>query len=164
MPKHEGLTMFLAPIDAPGVTLRRIHQVDGSNEFCEEFFDGLRLGDDAVVGEVNKGWEVASRLLFHERRAVGHGSEFASGRGRERSEDSIADFFGLAGATGRHNDPATQDKIGRVFARRMVRDRLVEYAADAMRNGSYHRRQARSFGYSTPTSRSWKWTRLWRSP
>ena len=71
VPKHDGLTMFLVPIHAPGVTLCRIQQVDGSNEFCEEFFDGLRLGDDAVVGEVNKGWEVASRLLYHERRAVG---------------------------------------------------------------------------------------------
>ena len=81
VPKHEGLTMFLAPIHAPGVTLRRIEQVDGTNEFCEEFFDGLRLDDSAVVGEVDKGWDVAGRLLFHERRAVGQGSEFASGRG-----------------------------------------------------------------------------------
>ncbi|WP_061504117.1 acyl-CoA dehydrogenase family protein [Mycobacterium avium] len=136
VPKHDGLTMFLAPIHAQGVTVRRIQQVDGSNEFCEEFFDGLRLGDDAVVGEVNKGWEVASRLLFHERRAVGQGSEFASGRSRERSEDSIADLFRLAVATGTHNDPSVQDKIGRVLARRMVRDRLVDYVAHAMRTGA----------------------------
>ena len=135
VPKHEGLTMFLTPIHAPGVTLRRIRQVDGSDEFCEEFFDGLRLGDDAVVGEVNKGWEVASRLLFHERRAVGQGSEFASGRGIERSQDSIADFFSLAAATGTSGDPLVQDKIGRVLARRMVRDRLADYVAQAMRAG-----------------------------
>jgi alkylation response protein AidB-like acyl-CoA dehydrogenase len=136
VPKHDGLTMFLVPIYAPGVTLRRIKQVDGSDEFCEEFFDGVRLGDDAVVGEVNEGWEVVSRLLFHERRAVGQGSEYASGRGRERSEDSIADLFRLAVATGTHNDPLVQDKIGRVVARRMVRDRLVDYVAGAMRTGT----------------------------
>ena len=46
VPKHEGLTMFLVPINAPGITLRRIKQVNGSVEFCEEFFDGLELGDD----------------------------------------------------------------------------------------------------------------------
>lgn len=136
VPKHEGLTMFLAPINAPGVTLRRIRQVDGSTEFCEEFFDGLRLTDRAVVGEVNKGWEVASRLLFHERRAVGHGSEFASGRGRERSEDALIDFFALAEAAGQADDAATQDKVGRVFARRMVRDRLVDRVSRAMRDGA----------------------------
>lgn len=136
VPKHEGLTMFLAPINDPGITLRRIRQVDGSTEFCEEFFDGLRLGDEAVVGEVNKGWEVASRLLHHERRAVGHGSEYASGRGRERSEDALIDFFALAEAAGQADDPATQDRVGRVFARRMVRDRLVDHVSRAMRNGS----------------------------
>jgi alkylation response protein AidB-like acyl-CoA dehydrogenase len=136
VPKHDGLTMFLVPIQAPGVTLRRIKQVDGSDEFCEEFFDGVRLGDDAVVGRVNDGWEVASRLLFHERRAVGQGSEFASGRGRERSEDAIADLFRLAVATGTHNDPLVQDKIGRVMARRMVREHLVDHVAAAMRSGT----------------------------
>ena len=54
VPKHEGLTMFLVPINSPGITLRRIKQVNGSVEFCEEFFDNLELGDDAVVGEVNE--------------------------------------------------------------------------------------------------------------
>jgi len=136
VPKHDGLTMFLVPIRAPGVTLRRIQQVDGSTEFCEEFFDGLRLGDDAVVGEVNNGWDVASRLLHHERRAVGHGSEYASGRGRERSEDALINFFALADATGQDDDAATRDKVGRVLARRMVRDRLVDYVSRAMRDGT----------------------------
>ncbi|NDJ89794.1 acyl-CoA dehydrogenase family protein [Mycolicibacter kumamotonensis] len=135
VPKHDGLTMFLMPIGAPGVTLRRIEQVDGSNEFCEEFFDGLRLGDDAVVGEVNKGWDVASRLLFHERRAVGQGSEFASGRGPERTEMAAGDFLTLAVDAGTAEDPLTQDKIGRVLARRMVRDCLVDHVGRAMRTG-----------------------------
>ena len=67
----QGLTMFMVPIDSPGITLRRIKQVNGSVEFCEEFFDNLELGDDAVVGEVNLGWHVASRQLYHEPRAVG---------------------------------------------------------------------------------------------
>jgi alkylation response protein AidB-like acyl-CoA dehydrogenase len=135
VPKHDGLTMFLVPIRAEGVTLRRIKQVDGCDEFCEEFFDGLRLGADAVVGEVNKGWEVASRLLFHERRAVGQGSEFASGRSRERAQDSIGDLYKLAAATATTGDPLVQEKVGRVVARRMVRDRLAEHVAAAMRAG-----------------------------
>src|SRR3954453_21095244 len=49
VPKHEGLTMFMVPINSPGITLRRIKQVNGSVEFCEEFFDNLELDDDAVV-------------------------------------------------------------------------------------------------------------------
>ena len=84
--------MFLVPIKSPGITMRRIKQVDGGNEFCEEFFDGLELGDDAVVGEVNGGWAVASRQLYHERRAVGGGSEFASGIGAEGETDKAIDY------------------------------------------------------------------------
>jgi alkylation response protein AidB-like acyl-CoA dehydrogenase len=34
LPKHEGLTMFLVPINSPGITIRRIKQVNGSVEFC----------------------------------------------------------------------------------------------------------------------------------
>ncbi|CAJ1503868.1 acyl-CoA dehydrogenase family protein [[Mycobacterium] kokjensenii] len=135
VPKHDGLTMFLVPIDSPGVTLRRIEQVDGSNEFCEEFFDGLRLGPDTVVGEVNKGWDVASRLLYHERRAVGQGSEFASGRGPERTEMAAGDFLTLARDAGTAEDPLTRDAIGRVLARRMVRDKLVDHVGRGMRSG-----------------------------
>ena len=136
VPKHEGLTMFVAPVHAPGVTLRRIEQVDGTNEFCEEFFDGLRLGDDAVVGEVNQGWAVASQLLHHERRAVGHGSEFASGRGPERSESSATDFLALPAVLGTAEDPWTQDKVGRVLARRMVQRGLIDHVSAATATGA----------------------------
>src|SRR5690606_1118722 len=40
-PKHRGLTMFLIKVNQPGVTLRRIKMVNGSTEFCEEFFDDV---------------------------------------------------------------------------------------------------------------------------
>ncbi len=39
VPKHEGLSMFLVPLNAPGITMRRITEVNGNEEFCEEFFD-----------------------------------------------------------------------------------------------------------------------------
>ena len=100
VPKHEGLTMFLVPLGSPGITMRRIKQVNGSVEFCEEFFDDLELGDDAVVGEVNGGWAVASRQLYHERRAVGGGSEFASGIGAEGKTDMPIDYVASAGRDG----------------------------------------------------------------
>jgi alkylation response protein AidB-like acyl-CoA dehydrogenase len=75
----------------------------------------------------------ASRLLHHERRAVGQGSEFASGRGRERSEDFFGKVFAVAAAA---DDPAMHDKIGRVLARRMVRDCLIDHVTAAMRSGA----------------------------
>ncbi|WP_422747753.1 acyl-CoA dehydrogenase family protein [Mycobacterium sp. WMMD1722] len=136
VPKHEGLTMFLVPLKSPGITMRRIKEVNGNEEFCEEFFDGLELGDDAVVGEVNKGWEVATRQLFHERRAVGGGSEFASGTAAENASEMPPDHVGLAAATGQGDDPRIQDLAGRAFVRRIVKDQLVDHVFRGIGDGS----------------------------
>jgi alkylation response protein AidB-like acyl-CoA dehydrogenase len=135
VPKHEGLTMFLVPLNSPGITMRRIKEVNGNEEFCEEFFDGLELGDDAVVGEVNNGWEVASRQLFHERRAVGGGSEFASGTGAENANEMPPDHVGLAERTGQGDDPAVQNLAGRALVRRIVKDQLIDHVGTAIGNG-----------------------------
>lgn len=136
VPKHEGLTMFLVPLNAPGITMRRIKEVNGSEEFCEEFFDGLELGDDAVVGEVNDGWRVASRQLFHERRAVGGGSEFASGIGVENPHNTPPDHVALAEATGQGEDARVQDLAGRALARRMVQEQLIDHVSQSIAVGS----------------------------
>ncbi|MET0900475.1 MAG: acyl-CoA dehydrogenase family protein [Mycobacterium sp.] len=136
LPKHEGLTMFLVPINSPGITMRRIKQVGGSEEFCEEFFDGLELGDDAVVGGVNEGWTVASRQLYHERRAVGGGSEFASGKGSENASEAPTDFVALANATGQADDPRVQELAGRALVHRAVKDQLIDHVFHAVNDGS----------------------------
>lgn len=136
VPKHEGLTMFLVPLAAPGITMRRIKEVNGNEEFCEEFFDGLKLPADAVVGEVNDGWTVASRQLHHERRAVGGGSEFASGTGAENANEMPPDHVGLAEATGQGDDARVQDLAGRALARRIVKKQLIDHVGRAIGNGS----------------------------
>jgi alkylation response protein AidB-like acyl-CoA dehydrogenase len=136
VPKHEGLTMFLVPLNAPGITMRRIKEVNGNEEFCEEFFDGLELGDDAVVGAVNDGWTVASRQLHHERRAVGGGSEFASGTGAENASEMPPDYVGIAEATGQGDDPRVQDLAGRALVRRAVKQQLIDHVSASIANGS----------------------------
>ena len=136
VPKHEGLTMFLVPIKSPGITMRRIKQVDGGNEFCEEFFDGLELGDDAVVGEVNGGWAVASQQLYHERRAVGGGSEFASGIGAEGEIDKAIDYPALLEATGQADNERIQEMAGRALVRRAVQEQLIDHVYRSVQDGS----------------------------
>lgn len=136
VPKHEGLTMFLVPIKSPGITMRRIQQVDGGNEFCEEFFDDLELGDDAVVGEVNGGWAVASRQMYHERRAVGGGSEFASGSGPEGETDQDVDYVALLEATGQSDDARIQEMAGRALVRRAVQQQLIGHVYHGVLDGS----------------------------
>lgn len=136
VPKHEGLTMFLVPLNAPGITMRRITEVNGNEEFCEEFFDNLELPAGAVVGQVNDGWTVASRQLHHERRAVGGGSEFASGTGAENANEMPPDHIGLAEATGQGDDARVQDLAGRALVRRIVKKQLIDHVGAAIGNGS----------------------------
>jgi alkylation response protein AidB-like acyl-CoA dehydrogenase len=135
VPKHEGLTMFLVPITHPGITLRRITMLSGSTEFCEEFLDGVDVGDDAVVGEVNGGWAVASRQLYHERRAVGQGSEFASGSGSEGGTNNPVDYVALAQKTGQAGNERVQEMAGRVLAHRVVAEQLIDHVYRSVRDG-----------------------------
>ncbi|HXW58869.1 MAG TPA: acyl-CoA dehydrogenase family protein, partial [Solirubrobacteraceae bacterium] len=64
VPKHNGLTMFIVPIDAEGVTVRGLRQISGEAEFNEVFLDDVALGADAVVGGVGNGWGTALTTLM----------------------------------------------------------------------------------------------------
>ncbi|MFI4990780.1 MAG: acyl-CoA dehydrogenase family protein [Solirubrobacterales bacterium] len=75
VPKHKGLTMFIVPIDAQGVTVRGLRQISGEAEFNEVFFDDVALDADAVVGGVGNGWGTALTTLMFERVTIGLGSE-----------------------------------------------------------------------------------------
>ena len=75
VPKHKGLTMFIVPIDAPGVTVRGLRQISGEAEFNEVFFDDVAIDADAVVGGVGNGWGTALTTLMFERVTIGLGSE-----------------------------------------------------------------------------------------
>jgi alkylation response protein AidB-like acyl-CoA dehydrogenase len=136
VPKHQGLTMFLVPLRHPGITINRIRQVNGSVEFCEEFLDDVDVGDDAVVGEPGKGWDVASRQLYHERRAMGDGSEYTSGPGIAEAEDVSIDLLSLVDRTNQHDSERVREMIGRVFVHRTVRAQLSEHVFHAVASGS----------------------------
>lgn len=136
VPKHQGLTMFLVPLRHPGITINRIRQVNGSVEFCEEFLDDVDVGDDAVVGEPGKGWDVASRQLYHERRAMGDGSEYTSGPGIAEAEDVSIDLLSLVDRTNQHDSERVREMIGRVFVHRTVHAQLSEHVFHAVASGS----------------------------
>ncbi|MGD1111113.1 MAG: acyl-CoA dehydrogenase family protein [Mycobacterium sp.] len=136
VPKHEGLTMFLLPLRHPGITINRIQQVNGSVEFCEEFFDDVEVGDDAVVGEPGQGWEVASRQLYHERRSMGDGSEYTSGPGITEAEDVSVDLLSLVERTNQEKSERVREMIGRALVHRTVHGQLSEHVFHAVAGGS----------------------------
>ncbi|HVA05412.1 MAG TPA: acyl-CoA dehydrogenase family protein, partial [Acidimicrobiales bacterium] len=65
--KHHGLTMFIVPMQQPGVVVRPIRQIAGDQEFCEVFFDGAFVPTENLIGQVGDGWSVAMVTLGHER-------------------------------------------------------------------------------------------------
>ncbi len=65
--RHRGMTYFLVPLDADGVTVRGFGRLDGDEGFAEVFLDDVFVGDEDVLGGVNKGWEVAMATTGSER-------------------------------------------------------------------------------------------------
>jgi alkylation response protein AidB-like acyl-CoA dehydrogenase len=70
--KHAGLTVFLVPMQAPGVTVRPIRQMTGGTSFNEVYLDGVHLSDDLRLGPVGQGWKVALTVLAAERLDSGN--------------------------------------------------------------------------------------------
>jgi len=89
VPKHKGLTMFIVPIDAEGVTVRGLRQISGEAEFNEVFFDDVALDPDAAVGPVGGGWGTAMTTLMFERVTIGLGAE-GMGFSSERFARAVA--------------------------------------------------------------------------
>jgi len=69
--KQEGISFFLVPMDTPGITVRPLVNLDLNEEFCEVFFDNVRVPKENLVGQPNKGWSMAKDLLGFERIFTG---------------------------------------------------------------------------------------------
>jgi alkylation response protein AidB-like acyl-CoA dehydrogenase len=135
-PKHRGLTMLLVKVHQPGVVVNRIRQVNGNNEFCQEFFDNVEIPAANVLGEINGGWSAASRLLNHERLAVGGGSPYISGgaRGPRRAapESKLKE---MVRRTGQSNDARVRELVAESHVLDRVQGHLVDRVVAGMRLG-----------------------------
>jgi alkylation response protein AidB-like acyl-CoA dehydrogenase len=138
-PKHRGLTMFIMEIHQDGVQVDPIKQVNGSLEFCQEFFDDVRLPPDSVVGEVNDGWTVALALLAHERNAVGGGSPYVSGRNylAEGADGAFdASCVKIVTARGTADDPVARQLVAEAHVLDVVQRGLVQRVSLGMETGA----------------------------
>ena len=138
VPKHEGLSVFIVPLDAPGVTIEPITQVNGNHTFCQEFFDDVALPLDSVVGQIDDGWTVATALLAHEREGVGGSSRYVSGRNILAPGSSLSTnpTAALARAVGAEEDPVVRQLVGEQRMSDLVQRGLVERVSLGARVGA----------------------------
>jgi alkylation response protein AidB-like acyl-CoA dehydrogenase len=139
VPKHRGLTCFIVKIHQPGIEVQQIKMVNGTNEFCQEFFDDVAIPLENVVGEVNDGWTVATRLLYHERDAVGGGSPYTSGIAGSRGDHGATrgDLIELARATGKASDPRVRQLVAEARTNDIVGQQLIGRVTQGITSGTF---------------------------
>lgn len=116
--RHRGLTAFLVPMDAPGVEIRPIRQMSGGSSFNEVFFTDVAVPDEARLGEIGQGWQVALTTLGFERAASGAGAQQPGG--------SFAQAAATARQLGRLGDPLVRQLLADLYVRSEVQRRYAE--------------------------------------
>jgi alkylation response protein AidB-like acyl-CoA dehydrogenase len=69
-PKHKGISYFLVDMKTPGITVKPLINIAGTKGFNELFFENVRVPKDALLGEKNQGWYMATTTLSYERTAI----------------------------------------------------------------------------------------------
>jgi alkylation response protein AidB-like acyl-CoA dehydrogenase len=103
--RQKGITVLLVDLTSPGVTVRPIPNLREEADFCEVFFDNVRVPVENVVGEVDQGWTLAKAVLGHERIFLGAPS---------RPDYALSRLSLLAEARGAFDDPAFRSRYARL--------------------------------------------------
>jgi len=121
--KHEGISYFVCPMDAPGVEIRPIIEMTGSHTFNEVFLDEVRLPAANLVGDVNRGWGLAKVTLGNERVSLSSGGALW---GMGPTAEDLLDLVRAAGGT---TDPCLRQRLAQLHIEhellRLIRLRTV---------------------------------------
>jgi alkylation response protein AidB-like acyl-CoA dehydrogenase len=136
-PKHKGISFLLFDMASPGVSTRPILLISGNSPFCETFFDDVKVPKDQVVGELNRGWDVAKYLLGHER-------EMISGMGLGGTGESL----GAALKEKLADDPLLRADVARFEVDAMAFRAMSERFIDELKAGLAHPAQPSMMKYA----------------
>ena len=110
--KHEGISFLVLDMETPGVSVSPIELISGSSEFCQTFFDDVRVPKRNLIGKPGEGWTVGKRLLQYERSSIG-------GRGNARQKVKTIDETAREYAGVENGKIADQDLRTRVTSLRI---------------------------------------------
>ena len=123
LPKHQGLSMFIVDMRAPGIEVRPLVQISGARGFNEVFFSDARIPAANLLGDVNQGWNLAVSMLMFERVSIGAGGGALNAR---RSPELAA----LARALNRTSDPVIRQGLADLH----IREEIKEYIGQRIRS------------------------------
>jgi alkylation response protein AidB-like acyl-CoA dehydrogenase len=123
--KHQGISFLLFDMESPGVSTKPILLISGNSPFCETFFDDVKVPKDQLVGEENRGWDVAKYLLGHER-------EMISGMGLGGEKQA------LGAALGRIEDPLLRAEVAAFDVDSLAFAAMSERFIDQLKAGDAH--------------------------
>jgi len=103
--KQAGISFLLVDLKTEGITRRPIRTLSGEEEFCEVFFDDVKVPKDNLVGEVNAGWTMAKALLGFERIFLGS---------PKQSQGAMTRLEAVARASGAFSDPGFLDRYAQL--------------------------------------------------
>jgi alkylation response protein AidB-like acyl-CoA dehydrogenase len=124
--KQNGISFLLIDMKTPGVTVRPIINLALHDEFCEVFFDNVRVPKENLVGQLNDGWNMAKALLGFERIFLGSPRQSAYALGRLKL---------LAEQMGVYGDPDFQDRYTRLRLDLADHKSLYRGFVDVLRRG-----------------------------
>lgn len=110
--KQMGISVIMADLSTPGITVRRIDLISGYSPFCETFFDNVRVPVENLIGAENEGWTIAKAILGHERSSIGR--SIANQPGSAEREVVTRARRHMAVAEGAIPDPLLRDEIARL--------------------------------------------------
>jgi alkylation response protein AidB-like acyl-CoA dehydrogenase len=121
--KHQGISYFVCPMDAPGIEIRPLIDMTGEHAFNEVFFTDVRIPADHLVGPEHGGWELAKVTLGNERVSLsGEGALWGMGPTADDLVATVRDAGGAPDVRSRHRlvDVFVEGQILRVLRLRMV--------------------------------------------
>jgi len=111
-PKHKGISLLLVDMKHPGISVRPLEQMTGDAEFCEVFFDNVRVPANLLVGEPGAGWQIAMGILAHERGPVW---TFTFQRRIRRSFRDLVRIAGRDGDQSKLHQPLVRQKLAQSY-------------------------------------------------
>lgn len=103
--RQKGISVLLLDLTSPGVRVRPIANLRGETDFCEVFFDDVRVPAENLVGAINEGWTLAKSVLGHERIFLGAPT---------RPEYALQRLETLANARGAFEDAAFRSRYAKL--------------------------------------------------